>query len=78
MIAQTNAVISAKSTYAAGARIQKSRATKVRTTRSIDARARDTRGQDTHARVMDDCVGFEDALGVLTVVCDAFAFDVGC
>jgi len=38
MIAQTNAVISAKSTYAAGARIQKSRATKVRddATRSID------------------------------------------
>ena len=76
MIAQTNAVISAKSTYAAGARIQQSRATKVRTTRSIDAR--DTRGQDTHACVMNDCVGFEGALGVLTVVCDAFAFDVGC
>jgi len=49
MIAQTNAVISAKSTYAAGARIQKSRATKVRDIRDADRfdRGIRTRGKDT-------------------------------
>jgi len=44
MIAQTNAVISAKSTYAAGARIQKSRATKVRDIRDADRFDRGIRG----------------------------------
>jgi hypothetical protein len=47
MIAQTHNTISAKSTIAAGARIQKSRATKVR--RMVPGRARDgiRAGKDT-------------------------------
>jgi hypothetical protein len=68
MIAQTNAVISAKSTYAAGARIQKSRATKVRD----DATRIDSivgyAGQ-RYAGVDDDDVRWSVAECVLTVVC---------
>jgi hypothetical protein len=69
MIAQTNAVISAKSTYAAGARIQKSRATKVRATRSS---SREGYARQRYAACVVDDAGDCGSLrraGVLTVMC---------
>jgi hypothetical protein len=64
MIAQTNATISAKSTIASTARMQKSRATKVRRqTRWVSVPA-DTRGQRYALMTVDD-----DDDDLLTRVC---------